>query len=1202
MTRSRNRSGGRTGSGRAGSRRAGPGRTAGWVAAAAAVGLGPTLARAVPIVWDKNGNATGATFNWGEAPNWNPNQVPTTDDDVTFNNTTAAIVGIVNLGGVSRDANSVTFANDTPSAYQLSNGTLVTGTINRSSPDQNNLRRTTTGTIESVSLNAPASGTIAISNTNATSFLGIQGQITALTGVTTSGAGRTVLGLTTGLTSADNNNVGAWTVNAGTLEARSIAAAGYNSLGAGAVTLAGGAVEFRSDASFNFGNAVSVTGNATLSAQRTTGTLTNQTNTIGTLSLAGQTLTVTGANGFRLATPQVVLAGDPTFNTTSAPLDVATFDAGAGSPARTITKTGDNELRVAGAGTNFTGTTTVAVNGGQLSLTNPTAFGPAATIDSSAAGVVLPAVPGSFRAIFQTGAPAAGYTYVVPTVAAGGGIIAGDSDFLNGLTAGVNINEFPEVVAQTTTGLNQAIAASKGFANDASRFFGIAGTIAGETVTIGSRTPWKGLSNDRLSQAFQTGTVTLNGDVTIRSHGGIFDFGTTVADAAAVSLVVPAGDPRRTVTVAGPGTTRLLAGSATANNGLGTTDFSGVEQFVVASGTLQLGSATTVNALGGAGPGARPAPVLVQAGGTLNLNGGIATPGSEAGNANAPVTILPGGILVADDNNNLNGTGTITMSAGSILGLSNNPFGVQSPNTVPGTTVRFLGTVTGPLDANVNDAANFVVTGAERAVTSFTLNRDPGVTPSAVLTNDGSSRTITNTGTTAVTTITIGDNGGTIAATNAPTAVPQTNTTLTFGTITGNTTGGILITGTGPLNIGSTVGIDGQASKAGIVRISGGSGVQQASTFGITVPSVNIVAGTLAGLGGGMPYNIGIGGTGPTTVFSGATFQSETGTPSNTSLIVNAGGTARFQVGGTATVGSIAGAGSIILGPATADATARTLAAGNNNLSTEFAGVISQNNSGTAVSGFTKQGLGTLNLTGNNTYRGATTVSAGTLLVNGTHGSAAAAVGNYAVNGGASITSTLGGAGTINLAAGNTVTASSATANNGIIAPGNSIGTLTVAVAGAGTTGGVVFGNNSTYLAETGTAPASDLLNVTGTGGNLSLMSVASSDTLSLLSPENGTFTIIQYGGTRTGVFDNVLLNGVSEPGTVTTDGLLTTFASNSGNVTVLYDDAVKNVQVQVVGVPEPAAVGLLATVGLGLLGRRRRDGGAGRPRSPQPR
>jgi autotransporter-associated beta strand protein len=102
---------------------------------------------------------------------------------------------------------------------------------------------------------------------------------------------------------------------------------------------------------------------------------------------------------------------------------------------------------------------------------------------------------------------------------------------------------------------------------------------------------------------------------------------------------------------------------------------------------------------------------------------------------------------------------------------------------------------------------------------------------------------------------------------------------------------------------------------------------------------------------------------------------------------------------------------------------ASTLTVGNNNQTSQFDGVI-QNTSGTV--GLTKVGSGVLTLTGINPYTGSTTISNGTLLVNGHNGP-----GTVVVEAGA-----LGGNGIIDGAV--TVNA------GGTFSPGTSIGTLMV--------------------------------------------------------------------------------------------------------------------------------------------------------------
>jgi autotransporter-associated beta strand protein len=87
----------------------------------------------------------------------------------------------------------------------------------------------------------------------------------------------------------------------------------------------------------------------------------------------------------------------------------------------------------------------------------------------------------------------------------------------------------------------------------------------------------------------------------------------------------------------------------------------------------------------------------------------------------------------------------------------------------------------------------------------------------------------------------------------------------------------------------------------------------------------------------------------------------------------------------------------------------------------------------------TKVGNNTQTFSGPNTYSGATTVNGGTLLVNGTHQMHATSllpVGDYSVNAGG----TLGGTGTI----GSATDTVNVVVNGGTLAPGASIGTLTV--------------------------------------------------------------------------------------------------------------------------------------------------------------
>ena len=143
------------------------------------------------------------------------------------------------------------------------------------------------------------------------------------------------------------------------------------------------------------------------------------------------------------------------------------------------------------------------------------------------------------------------------------------------------------------------------------------------------------------------------------------------------------------------------------------------------------------------------------------------------------------------------------------------------------------------------------------------------------------------------------------------------------------------------------------------------------------------------------------------------------------------GGTARVEVFGNGTldisnhfapgmmIGPIEGDGNAFLG-------ANNLTVGSNNQSTTFSGVMQDKGGETQNTGgsLTKIGTGTLDLTGANTYTGATNINGGVLKVDGSITS------NTFVNHGG----TLAGTGTIN---GNVM-------NNGKVSPGDSPGMLTV--------------------------------------------------------------------------------------------------------------------------------------------------------------
>ena len=187
------------------------------------------------------------------------------------------------------------------------------------------------------------------------------------------------------------------------------------------------------------------------------------------------------------------------------------------------------------------------------------------------------------------------------------------------------------------------------------------------------------------------------------------------------------------------------------------------------------------------------------------------------------------------------------------------------------------------------------------------------------------------------------------------------------------------------------------------------------------------------------------------------------------------------------TIGSVEGDGNVFLG-------ANTLTVGSNNLSTTFSGVI-QNGAFGSGGSLTKIGLGTLILSGANTYTGGTKINGGVLQVDGSITS------NTFVN----YHGTLAGTGTIN---GNVV-------NRGKVMPGDAPGTLTI--------------NGDYTQAHSGTL----LIDIAGTSaGQFSVLDVLGNANLDgFLDPVllNGffpsvgdSFTFLNYGSVSGSLFIHI--------------------------------------------------------------------------------
>jgi len=278
-------------------------------------------------------------------------------------------------------------------------------------------------------------------------------------------------------------------------------------------------------------------------------------------------------------------------------------------------------------------------------------------------------------------------------------------------------------------------------------------------------------------------------------------------------------------------------------------------------------------------------------------------------------------------------------------------------------------------------------------------------------------------------------------------------------------------------------------------------------------------------------------------------------------------------------VGNITGSGGTILNNGTSLA---TLTIGSNDTGGgSFAGVVlDNNNSGTGTIALKKVGLGRVSLSGSSTYSGGTIINGGSLFVNNTTGSG---LGKGAVSVITSTTAntTLGGSGTIGGITGSaadvTLTGSSASLL-AVLSPGaadgsgnSTVGTL--AVGSASANNNVTFGTNSQLLMQLD-VNSSDLLNVYG---NLSLASTTDMLNLTLATAApKGQYTLVNYTGTLTGVFNTVIYNGVSYASTALPSFMTLNYGTlSNSSITVT--------------VPEPTSFGMIGgTVAFALRRVRR--------------
>ena len=838
-------------------------------------------------------------------------------------------------------------------------------------------------------------------------------------------------------------------------------------------------------------------------------------NGTGAFTLTGGTLQL----GNNTATGSI--NGGLSFNATAGALDFKRSDnvtySGAFSGTGTLSQTGSGNLTLTGANT-YTGTTTVSA--GTLTLASGATMGAGALSVASGASLVLNA---SATTATLTGSGAitigTGITFTLNTT-------AGNPQFLG-----------------TFSGAGSLVKSGAGevfLTGDNSGFTG-AITINGGMISVQNSISILG-----------SGDITVTANATVGTYTGQIY---TTPGRLNNKLTVTAG----TLTLGRNG--RTILGNDVIASGTGSIVVGGggttvIEKDISNTGTgaLSVASGTTLQ--------------LGNGGTTGTFNGGLSF-NQSAGN------------LAFNRSDNINYTGVLS-GTGSLTQAGTGNLTLTGANTYTGVTTVSAGTLTLASGATMSAAALSVASGASLVLNaSATISTFTG--SGAVTVNTGSTL---NLGTSAnVNSVTIA--GGTLAGTGTIGGVTATSGTVAVG-IVGS--GAITKTGAGVLELQGNGGATGNFTgnmtlTAGTIKFTGTGSLGSISSSvanysgvianqgilefaGTATQSLNGVisgAGSLAVTGGGQVLL-----QGNNTYAGGTTVSSGTATAYSTTAFgagaVTVSGTGVVDLGGQATTNNFSvNGGTLRGGSLSASQVSGT------------SGTISANLTGSGS--FSKTGTGSLILSGTNSHSGGTTVSAGTLLVNGTTGAVTVASGG-----------TLGGNGYV----GNTSVSS-----GGTIAAGASVGLLNVAnltLAGgsfmdwqlydAGAMAGVGYDLIvASFLDLSGLNPVNRV--------TLNLMTLAnpadsvSGTPLAFDRALSQSFTLINYATLNLGANSNVAnlftidLNGFRDQSGV---------ALNAADFSVFNNAANNSLELRYVSaVPEPSTYGLaLGFLSLAVVAIRR--------------
>ncbi|CAN5761140.1 hypothetical protein BH09VER1_BH09VER1_13230 [soil metagenome] len=1155
-------------------------RISGIAALFAASALLPEISSAASFTWN---NTSGST--WATSSNWLPaTGFPSAAGDVAniTNNISSNIA--ISLGGVGQTVGILNIGDTNASnTFTVGTGTLVLN--NSGSGAQINQLSTSKGDIISaaVVLNDNATYDNASTNTGT-----ISGVISGTYSFTKTGTGTLALGTTNTLSGTFSINGGSVDV-AGVTGALGTGAVVINSSGTllagnsggsnmlaspSSITLNGGFVQTRDASNRTYGGnfIIAGTGTSTLDLHKNSSSDTINY-TFGTLALtAGSNLNITnsgvGANG-----NPVAIFGTTTITGTSTVGLVSTTNA-----SNTVTLGGINDSGTAAtinfvttgprSGTVNLGTAVSIVDGTKIRLSGSTSLNLTAGAQiGTVAGVDL----GS-GATLSLNNNSGGYT--VGALSGSGSVYIG---FSNTLTIGNTSNNLSSSFAGVITSGNnggQVVKSGTGtltLSGSSSYNFGT--TVNGGMLLVGA--------NALVSTNGALGNS--NSAVVVGASSGTLSAGLLTAGAFTVArdINVQAGNTGVTTLGGDTATASTFSGAVTLNKSAtyvslasGTATFSGVQS---GANSVTVGDAghtgtvlfsNTANTYSGT--------TILTSGATLEVKrltaGGSNSSIGSSGTA-ATSVVFSGGILkYSGTGDTTNRLFTIDANGGTIDASGSSNAALTFSNTAV-------------LVASGTGARTLTLTGASTGNNTLTSILADPTTGQTSLTKSGAGLWIlgglnTYTGLTTVSSGTLAYSANNQIATGGVTVSGATATLAmgansdTVGTVTVD--GGGRITGSGTLT--STSSFELKDGNVSTILAGSGIGLNKTTSGTATITAANSYSGLTDVQNGKLLY-------GASNVIAAGNVQVSGGVLDLATFSDTVGAV-------TVTGGSIIGSGTL---------TGSSYAVQSGTIGAVLGG------SGVTM---TKSTSGTVTLSAANTFTGATTISAGTLLVSSAGSLASSGVtvgasGNLIYNNTAGyagtvvVNGTLGGSGKFN----GTITGS------GQVGPGNSPGILTAAAVdstgGLGfafeftSTGAPTYGNNTASVNDVlrltdGTAPftvsldSSNAIKIYLNVGSLTIGDVfdggfytdKSASFLSSIANATYQYYLFNAGGSTN--YNGVNYDLYSGPLSFTVGSVAQTADFGGGPVTGFTSEFVV--------APEPSTFALLGLgVGMALYGYRRR-------------